>query len=45
MTTESVSIPLEEYQQLKKKAEIADDLLLQIENSARDIKAGRLKKV
>ena len=44
MSTESVSIPMDEYQQLKKKAEIADDLILQIESSARDIKAGRLKK-
>ncbi len=45
MASESISISVDEYEQLKKKAEIADDLVLQIESSARDVKAGRLKKV
>ena len=45
MTTETVSIPAEEYNLLKKKEAIADDLLLQLESSLQDITAGRLKRV
>ena len=44
MPTE-ISIPVEEYKMLKKKAEIADNVLLQLESSVKDLKAGRLKKV
>lgn len=45
MTTETVSIPLEEYELLRKKEAIADDLLLQLEASLRDIEAGKVKRV
>lgn len=45
MTTDTVCIPVEEYQTLKKKEAVADDLLLQLESSLRDIKAGRVKRV
>ncbi|MBN2422953.1 hypothetical protein JXB41_07035 [Candidatus Woesearchaeota archaeon] len=45
MATECVRIPVEEYTQLKKKAAIADDLLLQLDSSIKDLKAGRIKRV
>lgn len=41
---ETVTISKEEYKRLKKKAGFADDLLLQLEGSLQDIKAGRIKK-
>ena len=44
MATE-ISIPVEEYTMLKKKAEIANDVLLQLESCVKDLKTGRLKKV
>ena len=44
MTTE-ISIPVEEYTMLKKKAEIADNIILQLDSSVKDLKAGKLKKV
>ena len=44
MATE-ISIPVEEYTMLKKKAEIADDVLLQLDSSVKDLKSARLKKV
>ncbi len=34
MEQETVTIPKEEYAKLKKKAEIADDILLQLESMA-----------
>lgn len=40
-----VCIPAEEYEILKKKASLADDVLFQLEASAKDIKAGRIKRV
>ena len=42
---ETVTIPKEEYKKLKKKAEIADDIILQMESSLRDAEAGRVKRV
>ncbi|MBI1970137.1 hypothetical protein HYS47_00160 [Candidatus Woesearchaeota archaeon] len=45
MATETVSIPLDEYQLLKKKETIADDLLLQLESSLKDLKEGRVNRV
>ncbi|MBN1502296.1 hypothetical protein JW930_02025 [Candidatus Woesearchaeota archaeon] len=45
MATESVTIPVEEYNMLKKKAEIADDILIQLDSSLKDLKAGRIKRV
>jgi hypothetical protein len=45
MATETVCIPKDEYLQLKKKAEIADDMVLQLESSLKDLEAGRIKRV
>jgi hypothetical protein len=45
MTTETVTIPEDKYIQLKKKEKIADDLVLQLESSLRDLKAGRIRRV
>lgn len=40
-----VTIPADEYDRLKKKAKIADDILYQLEMSLRDAEAGRIRKV
>ena len=40
---ETVTIPKEEYESLKKKAEIDDDLLLSLVRGLEDIRAGRIK--
>lgn len=40
-----VSVKLEELEKLKKKAKIADDIILQLEMSLRDAEAGRIKRV
>ncbi len=45
MTTESVSISAERYDILVKKEAIADDLVLQMESSLRDLEAGRVRRV
>jgi hypothetical protein len=45
MATETVQISQEEYTKLKKKEEIADSMLLQVESSLSDLEAGRIKKV
>lgn len=45
MSQETVTIPLDEYDRLKKKAEIADDIVYQLELSLKDIEAGRIKRV
>lgn len=45
MTGTSVSISVEKYEQLKKKAAMADDILLQLEASLNDLEAGRVKQV
>ncbi len=45
MATETITIPKEEYTLLKKKAKVADDLLVQLEASLRDAEAGRIKRV
>ncbi len=42
---ETICISKEKYLQLKKKAELADDMVLQLEASLRDIEAGRIKRV
>lgn len=44
MATETVCIPVAEYERLKKKAEIADDVLLQFESSLHYLEAGRIKR-
>ena len=41
---EIVTIPREEYDSLKKKAALADDVLLQLESSLKDAENGRIKK-
>ena len=43
MTTETVCIPMEEYVHLKMKETVADDLLLQLESSLKDLEEGRIK--
>ncbi len=43
MTT--ISISAEEYSLLKKKEEIADDLLLQLEASLRNLETGKIRRV
>lgn len=45
MDAETVCISTEEYVHLKKKEEIADDLLLQLEASLRDLGAGKVRRV
>ena len=45
MRQELVTIKKEEYEKLKKKAEIADDILLQLELSLNDAEEGRIKRV
>jgi hypothetical protein len=40
---ETVTIPKNEYDVLKKKASFADDVLLQLEASLQDAEAGRVK--
>jgi len=41
---ETITIPKEEYASLKKKAELADDVLIQLKASFEDLKAGRVKQ-
>lgn len=45
MPTETICIPEQEYLQLKKKAELADDMILQLESSLHDLEQGRIKRV
>lgn len=45
MRQETITIPKEEYKKLKKKAEIADDIILQLESSLKDAEAGRVRRV
>jgi len=40
---ETVTIPKDEYESLKKKAEIDEDLLLSLVRGLEDIRAGRIK--
>ena len=40
---ETITIPKEEYESLKKKAEIDEDLLLSLVKGLEDIRAGRIK--
>lgn len=45
MSQETVTIPMDEYDRLKKKAEIADDIVYQLELSLKDAESGRIKRV
>ena len=40
---ETVTIPKEEYEVLKKKAEVDEDLLISLVKGLEDIKSGRIK--
>lgn len=40
---ETVTIPREEYEILKQKAEVEEDLLVSLVKGLEDIKAGRIK--
>jgi hypothetical protein len=40
--TQTVTIQKEEYIRLKKKAELADDIILQLDASLRDAEEGRV---
>jgi len=42
--SDTITIPRTEYDNLRKKAEIADDIILQLESSLRDAEAGRVKR-
>ena len=42
---ETITIPKEEYNKLKKKAEIADDIILQLESSLKDAESGKIRRV
>ncbi len=44
MATETVCIPAEEYKRLKKKAEIADDALVQLKMRLEDLRHRRVSK-
>ena len=45
MANASVTITVEEYERLRKKAAVADDLLVQLEASLKDLEAGRVRRV
>jgi len=42
---ETVTIPKREYQELKRKAEIDEELLQELVQGLKDIKAGRVRRV
>lgn len=43
MSTETITIPKEEYESLKKKARLDESLLVSLIKGLEDIKAGRIK--
>lgn len=44
MTSETITIPLDEYTALKRKAEIADDAITQLNLSLEDLKNGKISE-
>jgi len=44
MTTETITITMNEYTLLKKKARIADDAILQLNLSLEDLRHGRVSE-
>lgn len=42
---QTITIPKEEYENLKKKAEIDEELLQELVQGLKDIKAGNVKRV
>jgi len=45
MATDTVCIPREDFILLKKKEAVADDLLLQLDASLKDLEMGRVRRV
>ena len=45
MQNQTISISLEEYTQLKKKAKFADDAMMRLKLSLDDIKNNRIKRI
>ena len=45
MKQETITLTADEYDRLKKKAKIADDIVYQLEMSLKDAEAGRIKRV
>ncbi len=45
MRQELITIPKVEYEKLKKRAEIADDILLQLKASLEDMRHGKVRRV
>lgn len=45
MAAETVLISAKEYEKLKRKEAVADDLILQLEASLHDLEAGRVRRV
>ena len=43
MEQETITIPKEEYKELKKKASLGEDLLMKLVRGLEDIRAGRIK--
>lgn len=42
---ETITIPKEEYRELKKKAEVDEELLQELVQGLKDIKAGKVRRV
>ena len=45
MKQETITISKDEYNKLKKKAAVADDIIVQLESSLKDAEAGRIRRV
>jgi len=45
MVTNTITISKEEYLSLKKKEKVADNILLQLESSLKDLEQGKIKRV
>ena len=45
MKQETIIISADEYDKLKKKAKIADDIIYQLEMSLKDAENGRIRKI
>ena len=45
MKQETITISKDEYNKLKKKAAVADDIIVQLESSLRDAEEGRIRRV
>ena len=45
MKQETITISKDEYNKLKKKAAVADDIIVQLEISLKDAEAGRIRRV